>query len=70
MLGLRIAMTEARLDLRLGGAEQAARRLAMALALVQEDDGSLDLLEARALQRRVLERLGISTLTVDLGTHE
>ena len=56
MLGLRIAMTEARLDLRLGGAEQAARRLAMALALVQEDDGSLDLLEARALQRRLLER--------------
>ena len=70
MLGLRIAMTEARLDLRLGGAEQAARRLAMALALVREDDGSLDLLEARALQRRVLERLGVSTLTVDLGTHE
>ena len=69
MLGLRIAMTEARLDLRLGGAEQAARRLAMALALVQEDDGSLDLLEARALQRRVLERLG-QHLTVDLGTHE
>ena len=49
----------------MGGPEQAARRLAMALALVQEDDGSLDLLEARALQRRVLERL-----TVDLGTHE
>ena len=70
ILGLRIAMTEARLDLRLGGVEQAARRLAMALALVQEDDGSLDLLESRALQRRVLERLGISALTVDLGTHE
>ena len=42
----------------------------MALALIHEDDGSLDLLEARALQRHVLERLGLSTLTVDLGTHE
>ena len=70
MLGLRIAMTEARLDLRLGGARKAARRLAKALALVREDDGSLDLLEARALQRRLLERLRVSTLTADPGAHE
>ena len=53
-----------------GRAEQAARRLAMALALVQEDDGSLDLLEARALQRRLLARLRCQHLDGDPGTHE
>ncbi len=70
MLGLRIAMTEARLDLRLGGARRAARRLAKALSLVREDDGSLDLLEARALERHLLERLKVTTLTADPGAHE
>ena len=50
-----------------GRGTSGASASAMALALVQEDDGSLDLLEARALlQRRVLERLGAGTLTVDL----
>ena len=70
MLGLRIAMTGARLDLRQGGAEQAARRLTTALAQVHEDDGSLDLLEARALQRRLLARQSVSTLTANPGTHD
>jgi predicted ATPase len=63
MLGLRIAMTEAELDVRQRNPEQAARRLAAALAMIVEDDGSFDLSEARALQGR-LTRLGTPALTV------
>jgi class 3 adenylate cyclase/predicted ATPase len=48
-LGLRIAVTTARLEMRLGETEQATRRVAAALALIAEDDGSPELADARAL---------------------
>ena len=63
MLGLRIAMTEAELNVRQRNPEQAARRLTAALAMIAEDDGSFDLSEARALQAR-LTRPGAPAFTV------
>jgi predicted ATPase len=48
MLGLRIALTAARLEARLGDVEQAARRVADALSRIAEDDSSADLADARA----------------------
>jgi class 3 adenylate cyclase/predicted ATPase len=49
MLGLRIATTAARLELREDGARRAAERLRLALARVGEDDAGPDLAAARAL---------------------
>ncbi len=49
MLGLRIALTAAQLEARLGDPEQAARRVAEALSRIAEDDGSPELADARAL---------------------
>jgi predicted ATPase/class 3 adenylate cyclase len=70
MLGLRIAITGAGLDMRRRGPEHAARRLARAIARVMEDDGSSDLLEARALEKRLRERLGTTALTAHDMPHE
>ena len=53
MLQLRIAMSEARLQDRLGARAEAAAPLAAALAQVVEDDGSRDMLEARELHTRL-----------------
>ncbi len=49
MLGLRTAMSEARLGFRLGTATQAASRVRSALSKIVEPDGSLDLLDAGKL---------------------
>ncbi len=54
MLGLRIATTAARLELREGGAWRAAERLRLALARVGEDDDGPDIAAARALARIVM----------------
>ena len=54
MLGLRIATTAARLELREGGARRAAERLRLALARVGEDDDGPDIAAARALARIVM----------------
>ena len=49
MLGLRIALSEAQLDRRLGAPDTAARRLGLALSSMPENDGSADLLAAHQL---------------------
>ena len=49
MLNLRIATSEARLDIRLGASDRASRRVQQALSAIPEDDGSRDLVEARQL---------------------
>jgi class 3 adenylate cyclase/predicted ATPase/DNA-binding transcriptional ArsR family regulator len=49
MLELRAAMSEARLGLRLGTADQAAGRVRLALGKITEPDGSVDLLDAEQL---------------------
>jgi predicted ATPase len=49
MLGLRIAMSAARLDLRLGTVDRAAIRVTSALGKVVEPDGSADVLDAKRL---------------------
>jgi class 3 adenylate cyclase/predicted ATPase len=49
MLGLRIAITMARIEARLGAHAQAAQRVVAALARIAEDDGSGELAAARAL---------------------
>jgi class 3 adenylate cyclase/predicted ATPase len=47
-LGLRIAVTTAQLEMRLGDEEGAKRRVAEALSLIAEDDGSPEFADARA----------------------
>lgn len=54
MLGLRIALTLAQLDLRAGDPRGAADRLRTALARIAEDDGGADLTAARAMADAVL----------------
>ncbi len=54
MLGLRIATTTARLELREDGTQRAAERLRLALARVGEDDAGLDIAAARALAGSVV----------------
>ena len=49
MLGLRTAVSEARLDLRLGAVDRAAIRLRSALSEIVEPDGSADLVDAGKL---------------------
>ena len=51
MLDLRIAMSEARLGLRFGGADKAAGRLRSALSIIAEPDFSADLVDAEKLFR-------------------
>jgi class 3 adenylate cyclase/predicted ATPase len=63
MLQLRAAVSEARLDERLGGFRDAAIRLSSALERISEDDGSRELAEARELKNRFAERAGLSELT-------
>jgi class 3 adenylate cyclase/predicted ATPase len=58
MLGLRIAVSAARLDIRLNEIEHAARRLDMALARIAEDDSCPDLLAAKDLAGRIYSQLG------------
>ena len=60
MLGLRTAVSQARLDLRLDRAHEASARMAAALAAVAEDDGGADLREARLMEARVRARLGVA----------
>jgi ATP/maltotriose-dependent transcriptional regulator MalT len=54
MLGLRIATTAARLELREDGTRRAAERLRLALARIEEDDAGPDLAAARALAGSVV----------------
>jgi hypothetical protein len=54
MLGLRIAVTAARLDSRRGEGRAAAEQLRKALARITEDDDGPDLIAARALTQGVL----------------
>jgi predicted ATPase len=49
MLGLRVAMSKARLGSRLGTADQAASSVKLALSEIIEPDGSVDLLDAEQL---------------------
>jgi predicted ATPase len=49
MLGLRIAMSEGRLAMRLGAADKAASHLRSALSTIVEPDSSADLLDAETL---------------------
>jgi hypothetical protein len=49
MLGLRIAMTAAQLDLYTCDASRAARRVRAALVHITEDDDTSDLIAARAM---------------------
>jgi class 3 adenylate cyclase len=53
MLGLRIAVSEARLDQRLGALDEAARRLDDALRRPIENDGSTDLVAAQELAGQI-----------------
>lgn len=55
MLGLRIAMSEARLDERLEDHGAATHRLAAALKAIPEPDDSADMKEARRLMRQLLK---------------
>ncbi|MBV9248799.1 MAG: hypothetical protein JO227_06075, partial [Acetobacteraceae bacterium] len=57
MLGLRIAVTRARLD-QADRPEEALRRLELALARVTEDDGGIDLTTARQLVGELRRRTG------------
>jgi len=59
MLGLRIAVSEGRLRLRLGDAAEGARLLQRALVAVPEDDGGADRQEANALAAR-FRQLGMA----------
>jgi hypothetical protein len=54
MLGLRIATTAARLELREDGTRRAAERPRLALARIEEDDAGPDLAAARALAGSVV----------------
>ncbi len=54
MLGLRIATTAARLELRIGRARQAGERLRLALGRIGEDDAGPDIAAARALAGSVV----------------
>ena len=58
MLGLRTAVSEARLDLRLGALDRAAIRLRSALSKIVEPDGSADLLDAEKLLAGAEAKLG------------
>jgi predicted ATPase len=58
MLGLRAAVSFARLDLRLDRAPTAERRLVAAIAAISEDDDGPDLRDARSLSGQISERLG------------
>ena len=49
MLGLRVAVSQAQLDLRSGEADRAARRVEAALRCIPEDDRSADILEAERI---------------------
>jgi predicted ATPase len=60
MLALRVAVSEALLDRRLGALEQAAKRISSALRRVPEDDDSADLTEARRLCFEIGCRIGAS----------
>ena len=51
MLGLRVAITAARLDLRRGDGAAGALRLEAALHLLSEDDGDPEIAQARAMAR-------------------
>jgi predicted ATPase len=57
MLGLRVAVSKARLDLRAGVAQHAAALVRGALNKIPEDDGSGDLVEARQLLAGINEQL-------------
>jgi class 3 adenylate cyclase/predicted ATPase len=57
MLGLRIAVSEARLDMRLGALDRATSRVKMALDKIMEPDGSADLLVAENLSTKVGTKL-------------
>jgi class 3 adenylate cyclase/predicted ATPase len=63
MLALRVAVSKAHLDLRLGEAEQAARRVKAALNEIAEDDGSADLIEARKLVADIDDGLRLHSVT-------
>lgn len=56
MLELRIAVSEARLDTRLGETRTALGRLASVLGRIREDDGSRDLADALELRDRLAGR--------------
>ena len=64
MLQLRIAVSEARLQERLGASDLASALLETALSQITEEDGSRDLLEARQLQVRLSETATVGRVTV------
>jgi predicted ATPase len=60
MLVLRTAVSEARLDLRLGAADRAAVRVKSALDRIAEPDGSTDQVEAQKLLAEAGAKLGLA----------
>ncbi len=58
MLGLRTAVSQARLDLQLDRVPEGTEQLAAAIAAIEEDDDGTDLREARQMLTRLHERLG------------
>ena len=69
MLGLRTAVSAARLHLRLGSADIGMAALSRAIAAVSERDGGADLFEAAALLARLRERgVGPSVAPRSLAT--
>ena len=64
MLGLRIAVSAAQLDIKLGAIERAANRLDKALARIAEDDSSPDLVVAKDLVGQLRRRLGRKSPTI------
>jgi hypothetical protein len=69
MLGLRVAVSQARLYRRQDRLASAERLLAKAIRGITEHDGSTDLMMARALLRELRDKLDLGRSTANLAVH-